>query len=59
MGPVKHHSTLPRSFKSVALSPLKTEFLLKSPTFLDKTRATLKTTRPTILLLLRVYSLPR
>jgi hypothetical protein len=30
-----------------------------SRTFLDTTRATLKMTRPTILLLLRVYSLPR
>jgi hypothetical protein len=30
-----------------------------SPTFLDTARATLKTTRPTILLLLRVHSLPR
>jgi hypothetical protein len=29
------------------------------PTFLDKTRATLKTTHPTILLLLRAYLLPR
>jgi hypothetical protein len=31
----------------------------QSHTFLGTTRATLKTTRPTILLLLRVYSLPR
>jgi hypothetical protein len=31
----------------------------QSPTFLDTTRAILKTTLPTILLLLRVYSLPR
>jgi ABC-type microcin C transport system permease subunit YejB len=30
-----------------------------SPSYLDTTRAKLKTTRPTILLLLRVYSLPR
>jgi hypothetical protein len=31
----------------------------RSFTFLDMTRVTLKTTRPTILLLLRVYLLPR
>jgi hypothetical protein len=31
----------------------------ESPTFLDTTRATLKTTRPTILRLLRVYLLPQ
>jgi hypothetical protein len=30
-----------------------------SPTFLDTTRTTLKTTHPTILLLLRLYSLQR
>jgi hypothetical protein len=30
-----------------------------SPSFLDTARTTLKTTRPTIVLLLRVYSLPR
>jgi hypothetical protein len=47
------------------ISSLRTIYITRSPgknylpTFLDTTRATLKTTRPTILLLLCVYSLPR
>jgi hypothetical protein len=48
---------LPSNDKGIFTEPLSSND--RGYTFLDTTRASLKTTRPTIILVLRVYSLPR